>query len=486
MAPGLSVMPPRRLIPMKRLSLFVALPALFSFLVARAADEPRPNIIYFLVDDLGRADVGFNGSTKVRTPNIDRLAKEGAVLDAYYVQPVCSPTRAALLTGRYATHTGVYSVVHVGSAWGLPLGERTLPQALSEAGYTTAICGKWHLGTSQPGYWPTKRGFDHQYGLMSGAIDYFTHRRDDRRDRLDWYRDDHPLEEAGYSTHLISREACRLIREQPTGKPLFLYVAFNGVHSPRQVPDEYRKGYENLKGVKQTIAAMISAVDEAIGQIIAALEEKGHKQNTLIIFSSDNGGPRPGKVSMNTPLRAGKGTIYEGGVRVCASATWPDRIPAGAIIKEPIHAVDWYPTLLKLAGASLAQKLPCDGLDIWPVLTRGAKTPHDAILLAGTVPPQAAVRMGDWKLLSHPSEQDEEEIAARRARKAPRRVGASTIELYNLAEDIGESKDLVAAEPEKVNELRGRLDAFLQDAVKPAVETAVRPEASRRRKKMRR
>ncbi len=472
---------PRRLILMKRLSLFVALSALFLFPAALVADEPRPNIIYFLVDDLGRADVGFYGSTKVRTPNIDKLAKEGAVLDAYYVQPVCSPTRAALLTGRYPTHTGVYGVPHAESTWRLPLGERTLPEALREAGYTTAICGKWHLGTFQAGQWPTKRGFDHQYGLMSGAIDYFTHRRDGQ---LDWFRNDQPLMEEGYSTHLISREACRLIREQPAGKPLFLYVAFNGVHLPHQVPDEYREEYENLKGVRQTIAAMISAVDEAIGQIVAALEEKGQKQNTLIIFSSDNGGPRPGKVSMNTPLRAGKGTIYEGGVRVCASATWPDRIPAGATIKEPIHAVDWYPTLLKLAGASLEQKLPCDGLDIWPVLTKGAKTPHDAILLAGTVPSQAAVRVGDWKLLLNAREQDEEAIGPATAAKPGRKSGAGSIKLYNLAEDISESNDLAAVEPEKVQELRGRLNALLKDAVKPAVKSAARREAPRRKKRM--
>ncbi|MFN2507216.1 MAG: arylsulfatase, partial [Chthoniobacterales bacterium] len=340
------------------------------------ADAPRPNIVYFLVDDLGRADVGFNGSKDVRTPNIDRLAKEGAVLDSYYVQPVCSPTRAALMTGRYSTHTGVYKVIQPGSPWGMPLAERTLPQALRDAGYTTALTGKWHLGAFQPEYMPTKRGFEHQYGHMFGAIDYFTHRRGGQ---LDWYRNDQPLKETGYSTHLISREAQRLIRQQPAGKPLFLYVAFNGVHSPHQVPEQYTKAYGNLHGVRRKVAGMISAVDEAIGQIVAALEEK--RQNTLIIFSSDNGGPRPGKVAMNTPLRAGKGTIYEGGMRVCATATWPEKISAGAVIKEPMHVIDWYPTLLKLGGASLEQKLPVDGLDVWPMLTSGAKTPHDAILL---------------------------------------------------------------------------------------------------------
>jgi len=432
---------------------------------------PRPNIVYFLVDDLGSADVGFMGSQDVRTPNIDRLANEGAVLKSFYVQPVCSPTRAALLTGRYATHTGVYTIVRPGAPWGLPLAERTLPQALREAGYTTAICGKWHLGEFQPDYMPTRRGFDHQYGHMFGALDYFTHIRDGKHD---WYRDDKPLQEQGYTTHLVAKEACRLIREQPADKPLFLYVAFNGVHAPYQVPPEDKKAFPDLKGNRQTMAAMLSAVDEAIGQVAAALEEKGMRKNTLILFSSDNGGPAPGRVSRNTPLRAGKGTIYEGGIRACAFATWPGRIPAGTTISEPMHAVDWYPTLLKAAGAPLEQKLPLDGLDVWPMLTQGAKSPHDAILLAGTVPSKMAIRMGDWKLLVNASEQNPEEASDVAGKTAAK------VELYNLVEDISESKDLAASQPQKVAEMRARLEAFLKDAVPPGQE-AIPPEAARRR-----
>ena len=421
------------------------------------------------MDDLGHTDVGFTGSKDIRTPHIDRLAKEGAVLDSFYVQPVCSPTRAALLTGRYPTRTGVYSIITPGAPWGLPLAERTLPQALREAGYTTAICGKWHLGEFQPAYTPTQRGFDRQYGHMFGQIDYFKHTRGAKSD---WYRDDKPLTEEGYTTHLVSKEACRIIRGQPADKPLFLYVPFNGVHGPFQVPEEYKQAYPNLKGVRQTMAGMISAVDEAIGQITAALDEKGLRKNTLIIFSSDNGGPSPGRVTMNTPLRAGKGTIYEGGMRVCAFATWPGRIPAGTTIKEPLHAVDWYPTLLKLAGASAEQKLAPDGLDIWPVLTQGAKSPHDAILLMGTRPGRAAVRMGDWKLLLNASEIDAEEAAAD--------DDAKGVELYHLADDPGESKNLAAAQPEKAKELRARLDVFLKDAAKPGGGSAANPAARKK------
>lgn len=439
---------------MKRLSLLAACLGLLAP-VALADKTPPPNIVYFLVDDLGHTDVGFTGSKDIRTPHIDQLAKGGAILDSFYVQPVCSPTRSCLMTGRYVTHTGVYSIVKPGAPWGLPLEERTLPQALRESGYTTAITGKWHLGEFKPEYLPMARGFDHQYGHFFGAIDYFKHIRDKKPD---WYRDDKPLVEEGYSTELVAKEACRLIREKPADKPLFLYVPFNGVHSPLQVPDSYSKAYPNLAGVRQTMAGMVSAVDEAIGQVVAALEEKGLRENTLILFSSDNGGPAPGKVTMNTPLRAGKGTIYEGGMRVCAFANWPGHVPV-ATIKEPIHAVDWYPTLLKLAGASPDQKLKPDGLDIWPVLTSGAKSPHDALLLMGTIPGKAAIRMGDWKLLRNPSEVDAEESDDKSANAG--------LELYNLADDISETKNLADATPDKVKELNTRLDELLKDAVPP-------------------
>ncbi len=449
----------------------LAFTGLFALPTTSRAASTAPNIIYLLIDDLGRADCGFMGGTAIRTPNIDQLARAGAILDSYYVQPVCSPTRAALMTGRYATHTGIYTVVRPGAPWGLPLAERTLPQALREAGYATAICGKWHLGEFQPAYTPTRRGFDQQYGHMFGAIDYFTHTRDGKHD---WYRNDQPSKEEGYSTHLIAREACRIIRAKPADKPLFLYVPFNGIHAPHQVPASYKEPYQNLPEPRRSIAGMLAAVDEAIGQITAALDERGLRQDTLIVFSSDNGGPGPGRTTMNTPLRAGKGTIYEGGIRVCAFATWPGKIPAGITVKEPLHAVDWYPTLLKLAGAPAAQKLPPDGLDIWPVLTQGAGSPHDALLLHGTSPGKAAVRMGDWKLLVNPSDKDAEETPA----AATNLRGA--VELYNLADDIGETKNLAATQPGKVKELRARLDAFLKDAVPPGQSTDAAPGPAKR------
>jgi arylsulfatase A-like enzyme len=453
---------------MKRtLAFFLALSSFFTFFGQVPATESKPNIVFFLIDDLGYADCGFNGGKDIQTPVIDQLAREGTILDSLYVQPVCSPTRAALMTGRYATRTGVYTIVRPHATWGLPLAERTLATALKDAGYETAITGKWHLGEFDRAYLPTSRGFDHQYGHYFGMIDYFTHTRGDSHD---WYRDDRQLKEEGYSTHLIAREACRLIESRQQEKPLFLYVPFNGIHSPHQVPNEYLKPYGALKGTRQQLAGMLAAVDEAIGQIVAALEKAGIRDNTLVIFSTDNGGP-PG--TDNGPLRARKGTIYEGGVRGCGFINWPGRVAAGTHVKEMMHTVDWYPTLVKLAGGSLEQQTPLDGHDVWPMLTQGAKTPHDAILSVRS-PEHAAVRMGDWKLIMNPSEADAEEAPAENAkpkakgkRKAATKAGSETYALYNLATDIGERNDLASTEPERLAAMKVKLAEMLKGAVPP-------------------
>ena len=340
--------------------------------------EKKPNIVFFLIDDLGYADCGFNGGKQIKTPNIDRLAKSGAIIESHYVQPVCSPTRSTLLTGRYPTHTGVYTIVSPGAPWGLPLAERTLADALRSAGYRTALTGKWHLGEFEKAYQPNARGFDHQYGHFFGMLDYYTH---ERMNKLDWFRNGEPLKEEGYATHLIADEACKVIETGDKSKPLFLYVPFNGVHSPFQVPDQYLKPYGDLKGNRQKLAGMLAAVDEAIGKIEESLKKAGMLEKTLIVFSSDNGGPPPGD---NTPLRDFKGSIYEGGTRAAAFATWPGRIPADKRVTQPMHMVDWYPTLIKLAGGSLEQKLPVDGLDVWPMLTQGAPSPKTR---HGPIPP---------------------------------------------------------------------------------------------------
>ena len=428
----------------------------------------KPNIVFLLIDDLGFADCGFNGGKDIQTPNIDKLAREGSVLDSLYVQPVCSPTRSALMTGRYATHTGVYTIVRPHAPWGLPLQERTLANALKDAGYATAITGKWHLGEFQPTYLPMARGFDHHYGHYFGMIDYNTHMRGND---LDWYRDGQQLKEEGYSTHLIAHEACRVIAEKANPKPLFLYVPFNGVHAPFMVPENYLTAYPKLSGARLKLAGMLSAVDEAIGQIVGALEKTGQRANTLIIFSSDNGGPKPGD---NTPLRGYKGSIWEGGVRACGFVNWPGKIAPGVHIKEPMHTIDWYPTLVKLAGGSLEQKTVIDGKDVWPMLTRSTPSPHDVILSVQS-PTTAAVRMGDWKLLMNAGKTDNEEGAEGsaapkkkgKAKKDDKTVPGTSFALYNLTNDISESTDLAAKEPERLATLKAKLAELLKDAATP-------------------
>ncbi len=405
---------------------------------------------------MGYSECGFNGGKEIATPFIDRLAKEGTVLENSYVQPVCSPTRAALLTGRYPTHTGVYNIVTPGAHWGLPLTERTLADALRAAGYQTAITGKWHLGEFDKAYQPNARGFDQQYGFYYGNIDYFTH---ERNKQPDWYRNGVPLKEEGYSTHLIAKEACRIIETTPRTKPLFLYVPFNGIHAPYQVPEKYLAAYPNLTGNRQKLAGMLAAVDEAIEQIVASIDKAGIRENTLLVFLSDNGAPPPG---VNLPLRDFKATIYEGGTRGACFVNWPGRVPKGKRLLEPLHAIDWYPTLVKLAGGNLTQKLPLDGLDIWPMITQSAPSPHDAILSISTHgPKEAAIRMGNWKLIALGADEN-----GPNEKPAPKMLAKyGMIALYNLAEDPGETKNLAAQYPERVATMKQKLSDMLKGAV---------------------
>lgn len=440
---------------MKRL-LLPCLAALAAAAPGRAGDA-KPNIVILLADDLGAYDVGWRGS-EIRTPNLDRLAAAGAKLEQFYVQPLCSPTRAALLTGRYPFRYGLQvGVIRPHAPYGLSLRERTLPQALKDAGYETAITGKWHLGESRPEYLPTRRGFDHQYGLYFGEIDYFTHLRDGT---LDWHRDDKESKDEGYSTHLIAQEAVRRIKERDKTKPLFLYVPFNGVHLPLETPPEYAAPYGQLPPKRRTYAGMLAAVDEAAGQIVKEIEAEGLSKNTVIFFSSDNGGYSPGKITSNGPLRAGKGTIYEGGVHTCASVTWPGRIPAGSSVQAPLHIVDWYSTILALAGANPSQSLPPDGRDIRTALGGKPGPVHDEIII-NSAPRVGAIRAGDWKLIVRQS-----------AGNAPADAAGpypppAPVELYDLARDSGEKSNVAAAHPDIVRDLRARYEKYAAQAVPP-------------------
>jgi arylsulfatase A-like enzyme len=250
---------------------------------------------------------------------------------------------------------------------------------------------------------------------------------------------------------LIAREAVRVINERPQDRPLFLYVAFNAVHAPLQVPEKYKAPYGELRERRRTYAGMLAAMDEGVGRIVEAVEKSGRRKNTLFVFTSDNGGPNPERLTDNAPLRAGKGTLYEGGVRVCAFAAWEGRIKAGSAVEGMIHIADWYPTLLKLGGASLEQKLPIDGVDVWSCIAEGKESPRKEVLI-NAEPTRGAIRVGDWKLVMS---------------GGPRRQGGGGVELFDLASDPGEKNDVAAEQAERVKQLRERYESYAARAVKP-------------------
>ena len=255
---------------------------------ARAAGKaPRPNIVVFLSDDMGWDQVGFNGGKEVPTPNIDAIAREGVRLTQFYVQPVCTPSRSCLLTGRYAWKTGTERRPSALSSQGMLRDERTVAEALREAGYATWITGKWHLGEWRTAHLPLARGFDHHYGFYGALIGSFTHTREGI---LDWHRNGRPVIEEGYSTFLLAEEAARLIMRHDGSRPFFLYLPFNAVHSPNQAPEEYLKKYEHL-GRTGPQRAQLECMDIAAGRVMKALRDKGIDRDTLVLFANDNGGP---------------------------------------------------------------------------------------------------------------------------------------------------------------------------------------------------
>jgi len=423
---------------------------------ALAAGAP-PNIVYIVSDDQGWNDVGFHGSD-IKTPNLDALAAGGLQMDQFYVQPMCTPTRAALMTGRYPFRYGLQTAVILSAhTYGLATDEFLLPQALKAAGYETAIVGKWHLGHGDQKYWPRQRGFDHQYGPLIGEIDYFTH---EQHGVVDWFRDNRRVREPGYSTTLFGRDAVRLIETHDTKVPLFLYLAFNAPHTPYQAPQSYLDRYKGIADPsRRAYAAQITAMDEQIGLVVAALEKRGMRENTLIVFHSDNGGTfnkmfaGEGDMSKikipvdNGPLRDGKGSLYEGGTRVVALANWPGHIKPGGTVAGMMHVVDMYPTLVGLAGGSLARAKPLDGMDMWPTLAGQAPSPRTEVVY-NVEPFRAGVRQGDWKLIW-------------------RTPLPQAVELYDIARDPFEKSDVAAANPDKVAELQKRAQALAATMEKP-------------------
>lgn len=419
-----------------------------SILPTQAADPIKPNIVYIVADDLGWKDVGFHGSD-IKTPNLDKLATEGVRFTEFYAQPMSTPTRASLMTGRYPFRYGLQTAVILSAhTYGLPTDEWLLPQALKEAGYQTAIIGKWHLGHADRKYWPRQRGFDYQYGPMIGELDYFTH---EQHGVIDWYRNNERVKEEGYTTSLLGNDAVKLINEHEVATPLYLYLTFNAPHTPYQAPQEYLDQYKKIADPsRRAYAGSITAMDDQIGRVVAALDQKKIRDNTLIIFQSDNGGTQnamfagEGDMSKikipcdNGPYRDGKGSLYEGGTRVCALANWPGHIKAGSVVDGMMHVVDMYPTLAGLAGASTAKCKPLDGMNVWPTISEGKPSPRTEMVY-NIEAFRAGIRQGDWKLIW-------------------RTPLPAAVELYNLAQDPSEQHNLATEHPETVATLQKRVN----------------------------
>lgn len=416
----------------------------------------KPHVVIFLADDLGWKDVGFHGS-EIETPNLDRLAREGLELDRFYVQAVCSPTRGALMSGKYPFNLGLQvDVIRPWDAYGLNLEEKTLPQYFKEAGYATAIVGKWHLGLSRKAFLPQNRGFDHQYGHYLGMIDYFTH---DRLGGIDWHRNGNMPREKGYTTDLMGDEAVRIIEQHNPDQPLFLYVPFNAPHTPLQAPDEYVNKYAHIEdGNRRIFAGMVDAMDVAIGRVIDALEKRGMRDDTLAMFTSDNGG-RIRFGASNGKLRGGKKELFEGGIRVPTVIHWPGQLEGGTKVTEVIHIVDILPTLVGILGENIAG---VDGMNILPVL-KGAKQSRKEVPLH-IAPTRAALLDGNWKLVISAEEPVEG-------------VSSMLVHLFDIEADPYEKTDLKDRHPAVLNRMMAKIEAY-RAASHPAYGFAGNSETS--------
>jgi arylsulfatase A-like enzyme len=422
---------------------------------ATAADAParKPNVLILLADDLGYADVGFQGCKDIPTPHIDSIAKNGVRFTNGYVSgPYCSPTRAGLMTGRYQQRFGHEFNPGAGPNIGLPLTETTLADRLKQAGYVTGIVGKWHLGAADK-FHPQRRGFQESFGFLGGAHAYFAERGKMGGAIL---RGTTPVEENEYLTDAFAREAVAFI-DRHQKEPFFLYLAFNAVHTPMQAAEKYLKRFENISDPqRRTYAAMHSAMDDAIGLVLGKLRESRLEENTLIFFFSDNGGPTMKGTtingSRNDPLRGSKRQTLEGGIRVPFAVQWKGKLPAGRVFDQPMMQLDIVPTVLAAVGAE-AKDAKFDGVNLLPYLEgKQATAPHDT--LYWRFGDQMAIRRGDWKLVRYGS-------------NATLAASEMTPKLYNLAKDIGESNDLSAQEPERMKDLQAAWDKWNAELAKP-------------------
>ena len=389
--------------------------ALHSFLSLNANVKTKPNIVIILADDLGWADVSFH-SDRIPTPNIDRIAEEGVELDRFYVFPMCSPTRAGLMTGRYPIRFGMArSVIPPWRNFGLDPDEITLPEALGKLGYThRGIFGKWHLGHNHTKWHPNNQGFTHFHGHYNGAIDYFTLSRENERD---WHLNKKSNQETGYSTDLIASAASNFIlKHSKEEEPFFCYVPFNSPHSPFQAPEKYIKKFQHLAGLnskgknkslRQVVAAMVSCMDDGIGKILKAIDTSGEADNTIVWFFSDNGGIG-GLQRNNLPLRGNKLDVWEGGVRVAAAIRWPNGgVQGGLKISVPLSCIDVCPTLINVSGGDdvSSGNKAFDGCDVLDILKGNFRNLNRELYFyhgqAGEAKEKIAIRTEKWKLVIH-------------------------------------------------------------------------------------
>ncbi len=414
---------------------------LAAFCQLTSAQERRPNIVLIVADDMGYGDVGFHGNKDIPTPNLDALAKSGIrFTDAYVSTPYCSPTRAGLLTGRYPQRFG--HEFNIGGSdmhpdAGLPVDQVTLADRLRTVGYRTALFGKWHLGTAER-FHPMRRGFDEFYGFLGGAHAYLSAPVHDGEATV-------PL--TAYLTDVLANRAADFIQRHKS-QPFFLYLAFNAPHLPLEATDKYVKRFPHIADTtRRTYAAMLSAMDDGVGQVLAELRAKGLEENTLIVFFSDNGGPTTQagiNGSSNAPLRGSKRQTWEGGIRVPFLASWKGRLAANTTYSQPIIQLDIAPTVLAAARVPLDRKARFDGVNLLPFLTGRARgVPHSA--LYWRLGAMMAIRKGDWKLVKmhdRPFEGDPEELS-----------DLAGAQLYNLKDDMSEKSDVAAAHRGRVRDV---------------------------------
>lgn len=392
----------------------------------------RPNIVVIVADDLGYADIGCQGCKDIPTPNIDSLAANGVrFTNGYASCPVCSPTRAGLMTGRYQQRFGheFNPGGHVGDREdiGLPLPEITLADVLKDAGYATGLVGKWHLGMA-PRFHPLNRGFDEFFGFLSGSHSYIDWKADPLNPIL---RGNEPVDENEYLTDAFTREAVAFV-ERHRDEPFFLYLCYNAVHAPMQAPPKYLDRFAHIADEKRrTHAAMLAAMDDGIGAVLAALRQAGVHDDTMVFFISDNGGPTAVNAADNTPLRGVKGTVYEGGIRVPFILQWPGRVQAGGTYHHPVICLDIFTTAVAAARGRMPGDRIIDGVDLTPYVTGRKETPPHEMLFWRRGEDRA-VRRGNWKLIAS---------------------GDKPAELYRLDKDISESTNLADKRPDMVRAL---------------------------------